>query len=264
MEIKFADVSIDKLNYKLNFALKPNQITGVYGNDSIYLLKAILLNIEYSGNILVDGKELNENNKKIFCYIAKNPYFFTETVSDEFYLIKNELKEKSNNYIDKIISSLNMVGLSKKYLDKKFNSLSKSEKKLIQISLCLIGNPELIIFENTLVSLDENNSIRIKQLIENLKKEYQKNILLIDNNINNIYELSDQIIILQDDFLVGTHKEIFENIDYFNNHNLEIPDIVEFIIEAKKYNINLSYSRNLRELGKEVCKYVKEINKQNK
>ena len=86
MEIKFADVSFEEINYKLNFALKPKQITGVYGKDYAYLIRFILLNIEYSGNILVNGKEIKEKDKKNFCYLAKNPYFFFFFLSDEFYL----------------------------------------------------------------------------------------------------------------------------------------------------------------------------------
>ena len=262
MEIKFADVSIEDINYKLNFALKNKQITGVYGKNCSYLIRLLLLNIEeYSGNILFDGKDLKENNKKKFCYLAKNPYFYTETVSDEFYLVKKDIKINSNKYIEKIVSSLNMVGLSKDYLDRKINTLSKSEKKLIQIALGLISNPGLIIFDNTLNSLDGNNSLRIKKLIEELKKDYEKIIIFIDKDINNIYELSDQVIVMDDNFIAGTNKEIFKNIDYFIDNKLEIPSIIKFIYESKKHNIDLSYSKNIKELGKEVVKYVKEINK---
>lgn len=261
MEIKFADVSFEEINYKLNFALKPKQITGVYGKDYAYLIRFILLNIEYSGNILVNGKEIKEKDKKNFCYLAKNPYFLTETVSDEFYLVKKELKDNSKKFIDKIVSSLNMVGLSKDYLDRKINSLSKSEKKLVQIALGLITNPELVIFEKTLSNLDGNNSNRIKKLIEELRSDYEKIIILIDNDINNIYELSNQVIILQDNFLSGSNKEIFSNIDLLKDNNIEIPDIIKFINDAKNHGKELSFSKNIKELGKEVVKNVKEINK---
>lgn len=262
MEIKFADVSCNNLDYKLNFAIKPKQITGVYGSNYLYLIKLLLLNInDYSGNILVNGKDLKEEDKKKFCYLAKNPYFLTETVSDEFYLIKKDIKISANKYIDKIVSSLNMVGLSKDYLERKINTLSKSEKKLIQIALGLISNPELIIFENTLNSLDGNNTLRIKKLVEELKNDYEKIIIFIDKDINNLYELSNQVIILDNTFLVGTNKEIFNNIDYFIDNKLEIPSIIRFINESKKYNIDLSYSKNIKDLGKEVVKYVKENKK---
>lgn len=54
-----------------------------------------------------------------------------------------------------MIDSLKIVGLSEKYLNRKINTLSKSELKLIQIAVALLSNPEVLLFDEPLIGLDK-------------------------------------------------------------------------------------------------------------
>ena len=72
----------------------------------------------------------------------------------------------------------------------------------------ILPNPNLILFDNSLNSLDGNNSSRIKKLIKELKNEYEKIIIFIDKDINNIYELSDQVIIIDNNPVSYTYNKM--------------------------------------------------------
>ena len=265
MEIKLANISIkDKNKYlinNLNLTFKSNEITGIYHGN--YLINLLYKNKEYNGNILIDGRVINSYIKRKFSYIEINPNFLTNKVSDEFYLIKKDLKDSKEKYIEKIESSLNMVGLPKEYLDRKINTLSKSEKKLIQIALKLIINPELIILENPFNCLDGKSKMRIKKLIKELVKEYNKNILLFDDNINNLYELSNSMVIFKENELVisGKSNVVFSDLKFLIDKEIDIPDILKFINDSKEYGIKLSNTCDIKELIKDVKRNVKESNK---
>ena len=265
MEIKFNNVSLFNKNKYLiknfNYTMKED-VTGVYGDNNSIFARLLLSEGNYVGKILINSKEKRIYPKNKIGYISSHQEFLTETVSDEFYLAKKDLNDSSKKYIEKIISSLKMVGLSKEYLERKNNSLSKSEQKLIQIALSLISNPEIIIFENAFIALDGKNQLRLKKIIQELKLNYQKKIILVDNNINILYELAKEVIILNDNkiLLTGTVDCLFDNIDLLKENNIELPDILKFTVDSKNYNKELLPKKNIQELLKEVIKNVSKNN----
>ena len=128
MELKFNNISLkNEKNFlinNLNLKISDNAITGII-NDKENIMKKILVD-RYE----IEG-EINLENK-IIGYV-NNRNFLTKTVSDEFYLIKNNIKDK-DNFIEKLLSSINMVGLRDDYLERNINTLSKTEKILVEIA----------------------------------------------------------------------------------------------------------------------------------
>ena len=64
--------------------------------------------------------------------------------------MKYEIKRKNiklKNSEKKIKDSLVIVGLDEVLLDRKINTLSISEQKIVQLAISLISNPEVIIIE---------------------------------------------------------------------------------------------------------------------
>lgn len=246
MELKFENVSLKNKNKylikNLNLIIKENELTGII--DEFQIIKQ-LLNNNYDGNIKYD------ENKKIK-YV--DHVFLTKTVSDEFFLIKKSIDD--NNYIDKIISSLNLVGLNKNYLERNINSLSKSEKTLITIALSIITNPDIIIFDNIFKNLDYNYKKNIKKLIYVLKKKYNKMVIIIDNDINILYEICTYLIIFGNKSLLldCPMKDAFNNLKIFDDNSLNLPFIVEFVKLAEKYGKKLKYHKDINDLIKEVYK----------
>ena len=264
MEIKFLNVSVKIKNNlivsHLNLIFKSKEITGIYGDFSSIIPRILLSDIDYTGKILVNEKEKKSYYRKKISYISSYHDFLTETVSDEFYLANKDLNNSSKKYIEKVITSLKMVGLSQDYLKRKNNSLSKSEKKLIQIALGFISNPEVILLENSFSCLDGKNRLRIKEMIQTLKQEYDKTIIIIDKDIDNLYELSDKIIMLEEGKVIttGTPNEVFHDLEFIKEMKLELPSILEFILDSTKYKKQLSHCKNLKELLKDVYENVKE------
>ena len=181
-----------------------------------------------------------------------NRNFLTKTVSDEFFLRKKIIND-NDNYIEKIMSALEMVGLNDTYLEKNNNNLSKTEKKLINMALALIVNPDIIILDNIVNNLDKVNKLLIKRIILNLKNKYNKTIIILDN-INILYEMCDYFLIKKDDniLLYDSKKNIINNVDLLIENNIEIPFIIKFMHDLENSNREIGEYKNIFDLIKSI------------
>ena len=229
------EISLDKLD----ISIRSEEITGIYIDKEDLIKEAI------------DTKKYNVS------YID-NSTFYTKKVSDEFFLVKNDIDDKKN-YIEKIISCLKLLGLTKDYLDRDIDSLSKTERLLINISLNLIKNKDIIIFSHIFKDLDKNNKEVIKRLIIDLKNKYNKIIIIIDDNMNILYDICTWFIIVKDNKTIINidKKELSNNIDSLIKNNIELPFIVEFSKIACNYDKTILNQFDINSLIKEVYKNVK-------
>ena len=248
MDLKFNNISLKEKNKylikDLNLDISSKNITGVI-NDKNNVIKKILVDkLEIEGEVNLKDKVVSYINKRDF---------LTKTVSDEFYLIKNKVQDKEN-YIEKILLSLEMVGITDNYLDRCINTLSRTEKILVSIALALIINPDIIIFDGIFKNLDRKNKLTIKKIILELKRKYNKTIILIDD-INILYEVCNSYIIFKDDYLLisGNRENVF-NVELLRENNIELPFFIEFSNEAKEFNKDIKYYQDINDLLKGVYK----------
>ncbi len=259
MELKLLNISYKNIYNNINLTIKDNKITGVYNSNLLNLL--FYSKKTYTGNILLNNSDILSFNENVFTYITNKPCFYTKTVKDEFYLMKRKIKLNNKNYLTKIDSILTLVGLDSNYLLKEINTLSTSEKYLLNLALNLIIDPDLIIIE-LLNGLDKNIQFKLKNIILELKKKYKKTIIIITNNIDILYDLVDDLIIFKDNKVVINDKLdiVFKNLDLLKD--LELPNLIKFTNIASTYNKNIKYYKDIKDLIKEVYKNVQETNNQ--
>ena len=91
----------------------------------------------------------------------------------------------------------------------------------------------------------------IKILLK-LKKYYNKTIFIYTNDLNNIYELIDDIIFIKDDRTYYDDKiNIFQN-----NINIE-PEIISFTKKLKEKYPKIEYKDSINELIKELYRELR-------
>lgn len=228
---------------KLNLEIIDNSITGIIGNNELFIKENFFDKDTFEEVI---------NEKKYVISLAGEREYLTKTVSDEFFLRKKIIND-NDNYIEKIMSALEMVGLNDTYLEKNNNNLSKTEKKLINMALALIVNPDIIILDNIVNNLDKVNKLLIKRIILNLKNKYNKTIIILDN-INILYEMCDYFLIKKDDniLLYDSKKNIINNVDLLIENNIEIPFIIKFMHDLENSNREIGEYKNIFDLIKSI------------
>jgi len=269
MEITLKNVGYKYKNKKLldriNLKIESNHITGITGEYKTLLCELIDAVKEVSsGNIVIGTTPLDKNTLKIIrkevCMIHQNyqEQFFTDDVREEIMFLISRLNYQPKDINKKMNQALKMVGLDESYLDKNIHSLSAGEKKLLQVAIGLICNPSIIIFDEAFVELDLISTKRLIKLIKMLKEKYNKTIIISSNNVNLLYELTDDIVILKKGHIVAADNtvKVYQNVDLLKENDIEIPDLVMFTYLAKNKKVKLSYHRDIRDLIKDVYKHV--------
>ncbi len=91
-----------------------------------------------------------------------------------------------------IVDLLEKVGLEKAR-NKYPSQLSGGEQQRVSIVRSLAKNPDIIFCDEPTGSLDEENSKKILQLLQNLNEDYNKTVIVITHNLG-IAEMADKVI----------------------------------------------------------------------
>ena len=269
MEITLKNIGYRYKNKKLldhiNLKIEDNHITGITGEYKSLLCEIINMSkIPTTGNIMMENTLLDNNNlkwtHKEVSMIHQNyqNQFFTDNVHEEFLFLISRLNYEPKDINKKINQALLLVGLDKSYLKKNISSLSSGEKKLLQVAISLIHNPNIIIFDEPFVELDLINQRKLLKLIKMLKEKYQKTVIISSNDSNMLYELTDDIVILKKGHILAADStpKVYQNITLLEENDIEIPSLVIFTKLAKAKKVKLAYHRDIRDLIKDVYKHV--------
>lgn len=153
--------------------------------------------------------------------------------------------------IKNISNALKMVLLDDSYLNKRINDLTISEYFKIELmskledDLIIIGN-----LSNTLIYKDKEY---IKKLLIKLNRDYNKKIVVIDNDVESFFGLTRTMCV------TDNNKVIYETNNYFDDklyNYTNIPKIIEFIKYINRNNKRLDETTEIYELIKDIFRSV--------
>jgi len=163
----------------LNLHIKKNKkilLKMPSGAGKSTLLKVIMGYIPLnSGNILIDGEILGQNNidtlRQKIAYIGQNIFFTEESVEKYIELIfsfqKNKGIKLSNSSLYKLLKNFD---LDKSILKKSPSLLSGGEKQRIALILVLLLDREILLLDEVTSGLDHDLKIKVIEIIKDLDK----------------------------------------------------------------------------------------------
>jgi branched-chain amino acid transport system ATP-binding protein len=92
-------------------------------------------------------------------------------------------------------------------------SLSSGIQRIVEIGMCLVSKPRLLMLDEPLAGLGLADVPRIAALLQQLKSQYT--ILLVEHNMRVVMGISDRITVMFTGNVIaeGTPQEIRENVD---------------------------------------------------
>jgi len=180
----------------------------------LYLLTGLLT--PASGEILFDGKDINEYDKEslhsqigfvfqdsaMFNLSLRENIAFSNTVKDE-YIEKAIETAELKDYIDALPKKLDTI------VSERGTSLSGGQKQRIMLARALALNPKILLLDDFTARVDANTE---KNILSNIAKNYPELTLIsVTQKISSI-EHYDQIILLMEGELLakGTHKKLMK------------------------------------------------------
>lgn len=275
MEVIFRNVSYsyDGINNavdNISVCLDSNLIHGIIGpigsgkSTMLELMNGIMK--PTSGKVLIGKYDLsNEDGSFDFnkfrydvglVYQFPEKQFFCNTVGEEVAFAEKIFKTKNASIRKKVIDILRIVGLDESYISRNPFSLNGGEKRRVAIASVLISNPKVLILDEPTIGLDDKSKKRLMKLLKNLKVRYNKTIVIVTHDVDMLYEIVDNIVVLDKGKIIseGNKVNVFSNVEYLNKHNTPIPNIVRF--EKKiydKYGLDMGYIPNMNALIRKIA-----------
>ena len=171
-------------------------------------------------------------------------------IYDDSWTVKrflNGLHLKLNNRIE---SFFLMLELDKKLLNKKINTISKTDLKFVLLIYAMLKNYKTIIFDH----MDANMSYKDKKILLNFIRKIKNddlNFIFLSKDLEFLYKITNHLIIIKD------NKIIYDDLidDAYTLEELD-SKIINFIKLANKKGANLIYTFDRKELLKDIYRSV--------
>ncbi len=171
-------------------------ITGPSGCGKSTLLKIISSLLPPScGEILFAGQNINtilpEKYRQQVSYCTQTPALFGNNVYDNLffpYQIRNQSFDKK-----KILDDLSYFSLPDSILEKGINELSGGEKQRVSLIRNLQFLPQILLLDEITSALDEQNKIKVNELIHQLAVKNNIAILWVTHDQDEIAHADDII-----------------------------------------------------------------------
>ncbi len=171
-------------------------------------------------------------------------------IYDDSWTVKrflNGFHLKLNNRIE---SFFLMLELDKKLLNKKINTISKTDLKFVLLIYAMLKNYKTIIFDHMDANMSYKDKKRLLNFIRKIKND-DLNFIFLSKDLEFLYKITNHLIIIND------NKIIYDDLidDAYTLEELDFK-IINFIKLANKKGANLIYTFDRKELLKDIYRSV--------
>lgn len=214
-----AVLSINDLskNYKsiraldhVSFSVPPKTVFGILGpngSGKTTLLGIVMDVIKASGGTYTwTGEQLapHDTRKKIGT-LLETPNFYHYLSGERNLRIAAKIKQKGEEDIDKVLKLVNLY----ERRTSKFSTYSLGMKQRLAIASALLGDPEILVFDEPTNGLDPAGIAEIRELIKELNRN-GKTIIMASHILDEVEKVCTHVAILQKGVLktVGSVNEL--------------------------------------------------------
>lgn len=211
-------LSIDKLSKNYGFVKALNQVSfsvpkgtvfgilGPNGSGKTTLLGIVMdilkaTNGSYSWN----GQQATDAVRKQIGTLLETPNFYHYLSAEDNLKIAAKIKGRGEEDIEKVLRIVNLY----ERRSSKFNTYSLGMKQRLAIASTLLGDPDVLVFDEPTNGLDPAGIAEIRELIRDLNRK-GKTIIMASHILDEVEKVCTHVAIIQKGVLktVGSVKEV--------------------------------------------------------
>ena len=198
-------LSIDKITkfygpiralHEVSFEVPEGSVFGILGPNGSgkTTLLGIIMDIlkVTSGNYLWKGQPGSAKMRQHIGTLLETPNFYHYLSGQKNLRIAAEVKQKGKEDIEKVLHLVNLWQRK----NSKFNTYSLGMKQRLAIASTLLGNPDILVFDEPTNGLDPAGIAEIRELIKQLNRQ-GKTIIMASHILDEVEKVCTHVAIIQ-------------------------------------------------------------------
>ena len=194
----------------VSFSVKDGEIVGFLGPNGAG--KSTTMNIitgylaPTSGTVLVDGIDVFLEPIKVkqkIGFLPEQPPLYIDMTVWEYLSFVFDLKKAPFNkkmHLTEVCELVKILDVK----DRLIKNLSKGYKQRVGIASAIIGNPQVLIFDEPTVGLDPKQIIEIRSLLRALSRDHT--IILSTHILSEVQAVCDRIVVINEGKIIADQK----------------------------------------------------------
>ena len=246
----------------ISFEIGKGEIVGFLGQNGAG--KSTTMNVltgylsSTSGSVTVDGIDVLDDPleaKRRIGYLPEQPPLYLDMTVEEYLTFGYNLKGCKLNRVKHLEEICEVVRISDVY-HRVIKNLSKGYRQRVGIAMALVGNPEVMIFDEPTVGLDPKQVIEIRNLIRTLGRDHT--VILSTHILQEVQAVCDRIIIINKGKIVADEKteNITRSVQSNRRFNVKICGPQREVLTALRGKSGIVYAEALGERDGDAYTYA--------
>ena len=237
----------------MNLKINQGEFIGVIGHTGsgkstlMQMLNGLIRPTD--GQVLLDGKDIWENPKKIRSVrfrvgmVFQYPEYqlFEETVRKDIAFGPHNMGLEGEALDKAVIDAAAFTGLKPELLDKSPFDLSGGEKRRAAIAGVIAMNPEVLVLDEPTAGLDPMGREVLLSQIVNYHEQCHNTVILVSHTMEDIARVADKILVMNKGRLAMFEptKEVFRRGDELAQYGLRVPQITKIMQDLLRKGFNV-------------------------
>ena len=199
------------------------------------------------GRVLLDGKDIWENPKKIrdvrfrvgMVFQYPEHQLFEDTIYKDISFGPKNMGLDEAEIRRRVVQAASYVGLDKTLLDKSPFDLSGGEKRRAAIAGVMAMEPEVLILDEPTAGLDPRGREQILSMIQDYRKTRNTTVLLVTHSMEDVARVADRVLVMADGqvAMLDTVEAVFSRAEELERIGLTVPAVTKTLLLLKRAGV---------------------------
>ncbi len=170
------------------------------------------------------------------CFQYPEHQLFESTVFEDIAFGPKNMGLSESEIKERVLESIEFVGLTEDYLDKSPFDLSGGEKRRVAIAGVISMKPKVLVLDEPTAGLDPVGKNDLLDLIKNYNKSTNSTVIFVSHNMDDVALVADRVLVLSEGNIVmsGTVEDVYSKGDELLKLGLDVPEITRVFLKLKE------------------------------